>query len=678
MERDERLGEGVRRLARRVEEGLSKMNGGEGEVGVRKVLEKFVREAKGLLDSLDGSLEGPLAQSALGRIIVAESAVKMLARELQVETEKRLRLERLAAVAVRDPWGENATEQDEEPKTPVATSDERTDTSRLWAVPGSDNAVLRSVENANGSSSSTAGDNPLDVCGDSSSGGASSSHIVQSLDQGDTSSTYTDTPRGPADCDFKPDGNLAMNEKVLSANTAAEPTDPNIPYVAESPVPDSTMVSSASSPLLSTESLTANPDYQTDVIQEGDLPPIAASLSRNLDEPHLSPAQAIVASADTLAPRFPPNLTVTVDIATNSCPPSASSPAPNVTVDLGDSVVSLPTQSVLLLKHPLLPELSSVRIRYDCLERAFRDCHLTLQDLKRYLRSPPLAAPSASSQAPPISPAIAVPVLQMAIERLDDYTEDARVELEIRAADEALLIRGFETLLSIPGALASAITPVHATSDGEDCRRPEQAEVERDIRAFVDGTDISVAKAMQLFTKKLDDIQHDIAAIKGAVYSPALDSVPHLVPGDPFTPSTSPLSSSTSWSSWTAGILGSGSRLASPAPTFGNVMTTPRLRHTLSLNFYGNGHRHDKSVDLDIDGTGDPLASLGLRVPMPAYVPVSPVRPSVRPSTLSAMYMLGLGSGGAGAPLSGVAMGSGREETDGKGVEGDDVDSGVE
>jgi len=83
------------------------------------------------------------------------------------------------------------------------------------------------------------------------------------------------------------------------------------------------------------------------------------------------------------------------------------------------------------------------------------------------------------------------------------------------------------------------------------------------------------------------------------------------------------------------------------------------------------------SVDLHASGAGsggDPFASLGLRVPMPAFVNVSPVRPSVRPRTLSAMYMLGLGAGSAGGPLSGFTTGFVAKE----GEEGDDHDSGVE
>jgi hypothetical protein len=107
---------------------------------------------------------------------------------------------------------------------------------------------------------------------------------------------------------------------------------------------------------------------------------------------------------------------------------------------------------------------------------------------------------------------ITVPVLQTALECLDDYTKDARVELEICTADEALLAQGFETILSIPSALASAVAPLFPA--GDDHQQPKRAEVERDIRAFVDGTNKGVAKAIQSFTKKLDDIQHDIAVIK--------------------------------------------------------------------------------------------------------------------------------------------------------------------
>jgi hypothetical protein len=67
-----------------------------------------------------------------------------------------------------------------------------------------------------------------------------------------------------------------------------------------------------------------------------------------------------------------------------------------------------------------------------------------------------------------------------------------------------------------------------------------------------------------------------------------------------------------------------------PAPTFGSLMTSPRLRRSPSL-------------DLQVQSKkGDPLKSLGLRVPMPSYVPQGVSQAVQRPRTT--MYMLGLGA----------------------------------
>jgi hypothetical protein len=100
--------------------------------------------------------------------------------------------------------------------------------------------------------------------------------------------------------------------------------------------------------------------------------------------------------------------------------------------------------------HPLLAELEQVKHRYDDLHQAFRDCYLALERLKENIL-PPTVDPS--SPGAPISSDI----LGTAVQHLTDYTEDARVELEIQTADEELMARGFETLLSIPGALSAPL-----------------------------------------------------------------------------------------------------------------------------------------------------------------------------------------------------------------------------
>ncbi|KAF9053732.1 hypothetical protein BDZ89DRAFT_1056303 [Hymenopellis radicata] len=246
------------------------------------------------------------------------------------------------------------------------------------------------------------------------------------------------------------------------------------------------------------------------------------------------------------------------------------------TIELTPSSDSLPTPSMeegssvernlpevppsLPSPHRLLAELSKVSRRYDNIQRAFRDCHLALQDLKQSLHE-------------------GSPILQTATERLNDYTEDARVELEIRIADEALQSQGFETLLSI----------------GE-----VTAELEGQVEAFINGEDLAVKKMQKSLEHKLEDIEHDITAIKRALHDPELLS-PVSPPPRPSSPST-----------------------------FGNVITTRKLKHAQSTNFASKQ---------------SPYANLGLRVSMPqTRQPTGPVAMQTpRARTMSALYTLGLG-----------------------------------
>ena len=281
------------------------------------------------------------------------------------------------------------------------------------------------------------------------------------------------------------------------------------------------------------------------------------------------------------------------------------------------TIASSPPPALHPQRHPLLADLDAIKHRYDELQRAFRECHQTLKNLQDSIAD--------------VSGANGVMVLKTATQRLDDFNEDVRVEVEIRIADEELTIKGYETLLTIPGALA------------DDA---EQDAVEGRIKAFVDGTEKSVAKAMEQFNRKLDDLQHDIASIKLALHELPEEAEPAQHPSPPQTPG---------WGSWTS-LLGAAPRPVSPAPpTFGTVMTTPRLRHSSSFTkpqTPGLGRRssisiHDSNPNARV--SSDPYASLGLRIPMPSHTPSSlgfgtPPRSTPRPRNLSTMYMLGLGS----------------------------------
>ena len=291
------------------------------------------------------------------------------------------------------------------------------------------------------------------------------------------------------------------------------------------------------------------------------------------------------------------------------CPPISPSP-----VALGCNIN--PPQPTTT--RSLLSELNRVGHRYDDLQRAFRDCHLILKDLKK----------SVSSISPVTETAA---LLGAAIQRLDDFNEDARVEVEIRITDEELTARGYQTLLSVPGAISAS---------------SNQIEVEHRIRTFVDGTERTVAKITEQLHRKLDDLQHDVASVRKFLHdlpNLELQSTPQI---------------STGWSSWTS-ILGGSPRTVSPAPpTFGTVMTSPRLRHSSSFTRSNTPGRKSSSANTSPTHRNhlDPFAGLGLRIPMPSHVmspngchdvgqTISPTSPGPRPRKLSAMYMLGLTSG---------------------------------
>ncbi|RDB22989.1 hypothetical protein Hypma_009785 [Hypsizygus marmoreus] len=280
--------------------------------------------------------------------------------------------------------------------------------------------------------------------------------------------------------------------------------------------------------------------------------------------------------------------------------------------------------------HPLIAELRKTHRRYDDLQRAFRDCHITLEALTKNVPSGIGTATSSASSIPS-------EVLRVALQRLNDYTEDARVELEIRTADETLVVRGFETLLSVPGALSSPSTSSLSSAPPKNDVAPSQPEVEAQVEAFIAGTDSSVEKARGSLSRKLEDIQHDIAVLKRAIHD---EFVP---PSPPQTaPATNGNTNGGGWSSWIRSSPSTPSSATTgmgPAPTFGNVMTAPRLRHSPSLNFPTQSSR--KTLG---EASNNPLASLGLKVPMPGYVPHVTQVPPPRSRTVSTMYMLGLGA----------------------------------
>ncbi|KAJ7150799.1 hypothetical protein C8R46DRAFT_1305621 [Mycena filopes] len=325
---------------------------------------------------------------------------------------------------------------------------------------------------------------------------------------------------------------------------------------------------------------------------------------------------ALPSSSDSTEPRTKP----AARAVTPPAPPAASTTTPT---------------------HPLLADLAAASKRYDALQRAFRDCHVALQALRAHPHPPP--------------------VLQSAAERLHDYTEDARVELEIRVADGRVLARGWEAIVAARPS-AGAGDDGDARGEGDAAGGEEEEGVREQIAACVERDRV----AQEGFQRKLDDVEHDIAVVKAVLYAPpsvdeASSSSPPLLGGEPVAPSPAP-----GWAAWLGGA-GTGTRSRTPplpSPTgyadadpaqqltFGGVMTSPRLRHSASAARLAQHHKKRASDE-------NPFEGLGLRVPMPAYVaPQAPTKQEGqgRQRTISGVYMLGLGVG-AGA---GGAQGKGR------------------
>ncbi|KAJ3894974.1 hypothetical protein GG344DRAFT_39819 [Lentinula edodes] len=322
--------------------------------------------------------------------------------------------------------------------------------------------------------------------------------------------------------------------------------------------------------------------------------------------------------------------------------------------------------SGVVASRSLIAELNHVSHRYDDLQRAFRDCHLALQELRKTLSSTIISDNDTGTSIHTVN-GISSQIYQAAIERLDDYNEDARVELEIRAADEALLAQGYQTMLSV--------------SESYDLSNPSSGELEAQIRGFISGADLNVQRARQSLSRKLADVQNDIAVLKRAMHDPDAFGLPS--PANLIEDGTNNgLNENSGWTSW---IRGTSARPASPSPaqTFGHVMTNPRLKHSSSFH-QDLAPRRRGSVTTSQQM--HPFANLDLRVSMPALSsPLSSARSAVfsppgidwngpRTRTVSTMNMLGLGTARSGTGGSSRPQASSTSEEEGKEDSDDDVE----
>ncbi|EIW84667.1 hypothetical protein CONPUDRAFT_162038 [Coniophora puteana RWD-64-598 SS2] len=597
LAREEGLAEGTRRWVRRAREVLERARpgGGDGAEGdeekvhdgdedASRVFDAFmgvILEAEEFVFRLDGDLGregGSIADTAededdqpigvQARMISAKDAVAELSEELYVETQKRLELTQEVAELL-------TVLPDRVPNLKAAK--------RMVDKSTNVVSVVRVAKMAN--PPSLGGEEPVVIPKESA-------------------------PSMPTD-DAKDHALSSVSADIPNQQSAGDPH--TIPLVTElvgssGPTTPGLLSRDASENTLSTLLSADDFPYKDDtlisvVAEDVTLQPEVIDLTSRPPSPSSSPLPDNIVTSGTPAPVVGTSQTSPLgSLAELKSEPEPLQPSTQTT-------------------NPLLASLAQTKTRYDALQRAFRDCHLALQDLKATL-----ASNSSPSLSPSHSPSSSPPsFISTALERLDDFSEDARVELEIRISDELLVARGLETLLSVPGAL-----PTHQ----------EREETETKAHAFVDGSDESVRGAMRKFAGKLEDLQHDIACLKRAV---------HELPPPP-SPSTAEKQGG-GWATWTAGLLGAAAHATPPrphSPTFGSVMTSPRLRHVSSVGQLHSSSAASHGASPAPGGaSADPFAALGLRIPMP----VRAAPPSSSSSHMHGPGGFGLGLNlGAGSP----------------------------
>ena len=556
--REENLAEGLRRWHRKAHEHHQRASSLTNVEEVLDVFGKAVSESDDLLEALDGELHlEDLPAGSLARIIAARDAAGFLSLELQAETDRRMQLERyLAHIQDQQPSLPSSTEQLSETEEPPP--------GRVADLSSSDTLSSDTHPVSPDTDTQVAipwveVDKPLPSSPQSAAPSKPSPNLV----------LYHPSPVASSPLD-----NVPWLDPELNGPDEAVEKESNLGTTSPISPPISVIVTSVDSSIPSVRVSPVDPE-PTPMVGDRDLPsteqdsPFVHDLKQPLTSPTLTP-QSMVSSIRS---------------------PISTTRAPTPAVEPEDPK-----------RQELLAGLLSVKSRYDDLQKAFRECHSSLKDITKSLSLVPQSD--------------TVGLVRITVQRMDDFNEDTRVELEIRCADEERVTQAFQTLIRVKGAIAS---------------EEEMVELGEKVTAFVEGTDKSVSRAMGQFSQKLDDLTHDIASIKAFIHD-----LPDHVPEPPKSPVT--------WSTFTANLLGQRppSRSASPAPTFGSVMTTPRLRHAPSLPHLR------KSPTLELS---DPLAGLNLRIPIPALIPIPSSAPAARPPsrqqrTASGMHTLGFGHRG--------------------------------
>jgi hypothetical protein len=711
--REEKMLEELRRWLRKGEEAVSdvKSEGEASQSRVRAALLGMTQDARILLETLDDGLvtDSASLSGSLARVVLAQGLADGLVEELKMETGRRMALENAILQEVQDaspPTMLNGSDINHQ----SIVSDEQENSPNV----SSSSAILPHLE-------------VITVHPPESQPEEAQPNTPIPLDSASSDPTALDTPSAttrddPIPSDSADDTVTTVNEHsppsfqihqsdsnqapaaVFPESAAAEPLSVDVQLTL--PIPDIVIDTDVAQPphicpetVLEEETDDA---FQNDDLLVGPSDPVVIELGPGAE-------LVIDDSTSSASPHSPSDLHSVVDPAV---PSTSVTPPPTTVSSTGQLSVLAEQEAKIPTPHPLLAELAKISHRYDDFQRSFRDCHLALEALKASLGpsnnqfNRPTGAKPAELTLTPIIP---IDIFYAAVSRLDDYTEDVRVEVEIRISDEEVLAKGYEVLLCVPGALhssSSAPEPSPLSSSLQDDQRPRQlhrhqshhsppsqsygedqdledssslpptqSELEIQVQAFITGTDPSVAKACESFSKKLEDVQHDIAILKRAIHDPD----PEMMMDDgPFQTPTTPETGGRGWSSWIRSPSGppfsASAATASakhfgalgPSPTFGSIMTSPHQRSSSATFVNGN-----ESSWMQGGGGGrrggkdDILGRLGLRVPMPIFdsavhQPVPPLSsssgwgwnglsptmptPIKQRSVSSTMYMLGLGA----------------------------------
>ena len=684
MGREERFLESLRRWLRRAEEGYAKSGGigGTGDGGSESsVLVEMIQDAKILIDNLDDPLllhtqqhsqdvRPPPVSGSLARHFTLQSAINDLVEDIQREQAKRIALEKLVVRQEVENAPFDVLVDRKEVEEKVDLPELLLKDQSVWiasSAPENTESPLDCVEDPTFSPAlpttnhdMTPQEPELGNAGDTSSTSPSISTPIPTLQS--ATPTIKITPPLPPD---EPTSLLVAESGSAAEETKSVNDDDSMTLEREDS--ENQIAGGACDNVDSREGRVAEdsfdvnssvPEMDTDVkeldaraILPVNVPDDETAALRSTEETVSDNGRMVSRNdeGENVDTQSLDNDMLSSDEMTALVHPQPR-PVPALPLLLSSSPSPLPIQSPSpppepSASQPLLDDLSKTRNRYDSIQRAFHACHVAIEGLKVSFPSTSDVHPrypSSHSDDSLSSPSTVISndVLKAIVQRLNDYTEDARVELEIRISDEEVMGRGYEALLMLPGALSSlssAVSPSSLTPDGETSVTSVGLviDVEAQIRSFIDGTDPAISRAMRSFERKLENIEHDIVIVKKVLHDPQSffqSPLPAMTMVESPSLTLDGSTSNIGWSSWIRTPISSrpSTPIPAPAPTFGNIMTSRNTRSSAILQrtastFGLSLPSSTKEVDL--------VKSLGLKVPMPDFnFTLNPSSGSVRNS----------------------------------------------